>query len=709
MPTLVYSYGAQPPTLGKELLSEQLYLGHRYYNKLIELERKRRVGVREAQAAFSSELAEAEAGAARLEVQLEGVRGAVKNRRKQARKGSPATAAEKEMITWTVTQLKTLRARIKEIRATIKHDPRIKARYAELNEEQREAIKAARKACGVHWGTYLQIEEAAERAAKTCKTVEGPTFRRYDQQGRVAVQLQGMHDDEWLPQVDEALFVLGSTEKGRKEDPVACEALAGMAAPQKLPAEDRILWGQIAVAWKASRDAKKRMSFKVIADAMGIKEDALREAWKRLGLPPRPVAGLSIDDLFSCEDQRLQVEVVSQEEWRRRTGRVHKQATPADPGSARQQRRQVAFVRLRGGSDGRKPKFIELPVVLHRPLPKGAMIKGAWILQRRIGADLRYQVQFIIETPEGLPVASAPPGTAVAINLGWRQEAGLRCGYWVDSTGAHGALTLPESILGRLKKSEELRSVRDKNFDLIKLALKQWLAAWQDANSQAPRELPAWMVEKGIESLHQWRSQARLAALLRAWSPSGVARAHEEQKRFPELPSADAPKLVEENRLLGDEDILEHLIAWLAQDLHLLAWEAHGRDNALGHRKALFRDWAAQFSQRYATVVVEDYDLRTLAKTPEAEEETQHAGSAVRYQARVAAPGELRLLIKQAVQKRGGTLLEADPKNITRRDHACGYLDEERPTKLLHTCKGCGRTYDQDHNAAQNLLAQVSS
>ena len=81
----------------------------------------------------------------------------------------------------------------------------------------------------------------------------------------------------------------------------------------------------------------------------------------------------------------------------------------------------------------------------------------------------------------------------------------------------------------------------------------------------------------------------------------------------------------------------------------------------------------------------------------------------MRYQARVAAPGELRLLIKQAVQKRGGTLLEADPKNITRRDHACGYLDEERPTKLLHVCKGCGRSYDQDHNAAQNLLAQVSS
>jgi transposase len=59
------------------------------------------------------------------------------------------------------------------------------------------------------------------------------------------------------------------------------------------------------------------------------------------------------------------------------------------------------------------------------------------------------------------------------------------------------------------------------------------------------------------------------------------------------------------------------------------------------------------------------------------------------------------------VAKRGGTLLEADPKNITRRDHACGHLDEERPTALLHTCKGCGRRYDQDHNAAQNLLAQV--
>ena len=49
---MVYEYGLIQPTGGEDAVSEQIYLSHQYYNKLVELEHERRKAVLEAQLQF---------------------------------------------------------------------------------------------------------------------------------------------------------------------------------------------------------------------------------------------------------------------------------------------------------------------------------------------------------------------------------------------------------------------------------------------------------------------------------------------------------------------------------------------------------------------------------------------------------------------------------------------------------------------------------
>lgn len=42
MPTKIYNYGAKPPRENADRVGEQIWLAHRYHNRLIELERLRR-------------------------------------------------------------------------------------------------------------------------------------------------------------------------------------------------------------------------------------------------------------------------------------------------------------------------------------------------------------------------------------------------------------------------------------------------------------------------------------------------------------------------------------------------------------------------------------------------------------------------------------------------------------------------------------------
>jgi hypothetical protein len=354
------------------------------------------------------------------------------------------------------------------------------------------------------------------------------------------------------------------------------------------------------------------------------------------------------------------------------------------PSRGERGRRQRTCVRIRATSTGRDPVWVELPMVMHRPLPPG-MIKEARLTRVRVATHWRYRLSIIVDEPD---VMRHPACTdAVALDLCWRQvSSGIRVGFLADDAGRLSVLAglpgvavgdagstaqivLPDSLLSALRRCDELRSIRDGNFN----AARDELAAWLNTAT-----IPDWLRER-TTTLPQWRSAARLAALVLAWR----------EGRFP-----------------GDDEIYARLEAWRKQDKHLYEWQENLREKLLLRRREMYRVIAARLAQTYGRIVLEDIDLRQFAIQSEPEEGPRDENEA-RRQRMLAAPSQLRAEIERAAMAAGVEVVRSPAEWTTQRCHACGELERFDAAKWLHhTCSRCGASWDQDENACRNLLLE---
>jgi len=213
-PTRIWSFGALEPTENQKLLLDQLFLANRYYNTLIEIERKRRERFREIRSAAVPELAGCEKRYEQLDAQLEAILDALpKPKGKSKRKVlTPEAIAIKE-------ELKPLSLRMKALRAIFLLDTVAMAQVALTDDEANLAIKAARAATDLYWGTYLLIERQMEQVRKSKLD---PRFRRFAGEGRVGVQLQGgLSTPELLSAEDSRLRLQPRTSTPRVKKPKA--------------------------------------------------------------------------------------------------------------------------------------------------------------------------------------------------------------------------------------------------------------------------------------------------------------------------------------------------------------------------------------------------------------------------------------------------------------------------------------------------------
>lgn len=309
-------------------------------------------------------------------------------------------------------------------------------------------------------------------------------------------------------------------------------------------------------------------------------------------------------------------------------------------------------------------RYLRAPIVLHRPLPKDAIIKSASVLREHIATKYRWKLIITVQVPPLGDVERTTRASAIAIDLGWRRvESGIRVAYWQDSTGRNGALVLPNSWLDSMDKVADLRGIRDGHFNLVKSTLILWLAS---------KSLPQWLSEATATLLH-WRSTGRLAALAWRWK---------------------------DQRFDGDEQGYELAEAWRRRDKHLYEYEANLRDRLLRDRREMYRNFAAMAAREYGTLRLERLNLDDLARSDELPQRTQSH----RF---LAAPGELRRALENACQREGVAIEYIDSMNTTRECHRCGHVEVISIIELHHRCSNCGISWDQDLNAARNLLARV--
>lgn len=365
--------------------------------------------------------------------------------------------------------------------------------------------------------------------------------------------------------------------------------------------------------------------------------------------------GMRPERLYSCEDSRLRIEPAS--EW-----------GPWDPSY---DGRQAAYGKLwiRVDSEGKRkqPLWAVFPIKIHQPIPANASIKAATVQLRVVGMREQWSAK-ITYSYEATPKPQKEG--LVSLDLGWRKrpDTSLRVAYWADHTGAHGEVTMPTRILGLLRKSRDLREIQDIRFNRAVRWLMRWLAVKKDVPE---------FLEQERQYLGQWRSHSRLRKLVIFW------RNH----RFPR-----------------DGVIFGALERWLHRSRHLYQWEVNAMTTALAQRKHFYRKIAKQFAQTYGTVALEKFDLAKIKRRKQPEEGTESHQTA-RAQLHASAPGEFRQAIKYALTREGGLAVELNAAHTTEHCHECGgSCVWNQMEELHHRCEHCGALWDQDRNAAQNLL-----
>ncbi len=333
-------------------------------------------------------------------------------------------------------------------------------------------------------------------------------------------------------------------------------------------------------------------------------------------------------------------------------------------------RPQRVWLQMRIDSDERgKPVWGRWPMIMHRPLPRGSRIKGVAVTLKRVGPSEVWTAEFTVAMPDVVVDPAQVPTGTVAVDLGWRAIGDeIRVATWVGSDGARGEIRLDAWTISGLRKPEELRAIRDKNFNTARGELLLGLEA-------ASTIVPEWLAV-ATEHLVQWRSIDRLRALATRWK---------------------------DQRFAGDETLYLNLEAWRVQDEHLWDWEAHQRLGALRHRREIFRVAAADLARRYGTLVIEKFDLRVFAKKVPVEADGENVQA--RSNRHLASPSEARLALVQAFSAPGWAVRQRSAVDTTRECNACHAIEHfDQAAELSHTCSACGRRWDQDVNASDNLL-----
>jgi hypothetical protein len=265
---------------------------------------------------------------------------------------------------------------------------------------------------------------------------------------------------------------------------------------------------------------------------------------------------------------------------------------------------------------------------------------------------------------------------------------------WVGPgpTAGSGEVLLPHSWQEEEERLRGVASLRQVKF----LALRDRLAAWLLQNptptpslvalarrtirSGRDQEAPtdAAVVASLIQSLPEWRSSARLSRLAALWRAA---------------PPEDG------------ESMVAALEAWRVQDRHLGEWVAQARDQMTRRRREVYRTVASRLAAAYGTVIVEKFELPRLGREPSRETEADYQQDAGRALARMAAPGGLRHALTQAAVREGGRVLTVPAEGTTRVHAPCDtWLEADFAVSRSVWCDGCGTMFDQDFNAAENLL-----
>lgn len=335
--------------------------------------------------------------------------------------------------------------------------------------------------------------------------------------------------------------------------------------------------------------------------------------------------------------------------------------------------------RWRIGS-GEHATMVEMPVLVHRPIPPDADITMIRISRRILAGKPKVTISVIARIPS---VPQRVRGQIAAVHTGWRvlPDDSLRvaiidaphlapppagCAHVVRWHDGWGEVIVPPSWRHVWERTSQVRSQRDRNLDVARRETIEWLAAHPDIE---------WPDSIDLARIGTWRSPGRFVHL--AWTAAET---------------------------VGAEPLAELLSPWQRQDRHLWQWEANERDQIIGRRDDAWRNIAAWITSGDTVAVAID-EWAIQRRKPAVEVEDPERDRHARSNAVIASPGRLRETIRNAAAARGVHVTgRADPSHA----HLdCGH-DLDLDEGIMARCPACDTMVDQDRNAAAQLRASAT-
>ncbi len=792
-----YSYGASEPVDAdqRDLIFKQILKSHRFYNKGIEIERARQEAYRDIRNAVSADLAALDKKYKEFEDAYEEARmrlAKVRDPEKPEQclpKSKRSSSAEALAIMSEMRGIKLAKqkhyAKIKDAR--IAADAVLSANtggYAVLlqglkldhiiqhdADSKDDAAKAERRAAAV----ALALEMKAKPVGAN---------------GRPEAMSEEDHDKAWKklnefcgPRVverinHEAFRVYSSTvEEGESERATAARKQIAMkrefsALQNSARRDSECHPGQYGFVERALRaaisDTRGPPAFKSWdgTGAVGVDRDiSVRDLMSgaNAGLSVRIVdgpvrksgaVGALVDSMPNATpsevaalaaERGLHVTEGMVLDIRSRPRRDERKAAKQRPRSA-----ILSMVLGNAGKGGTK-QLVEIPFVLHRPLPEDGEIKQVYLHVSRIGSRKVYELIFTISASSfgamavrrdfvgGVPMPPERRGT-LAVNLGWRMVTtadglrGIRVAKTWDGFKSEEVILENRSREKHEYAAQTLIGHSDKHFMEAKAVFAAYLKKYRgEVDFSSVHELTS----KKWDTIHLWQSHANLIRSAEALVKVHLGDAGRERirelwqkwraERFSHRPSAAELRLTAEQRSTYDLFLgFEATCAWLAaqgvaspheqmalflewwrrKDVHLTDMARNIQKRIQRNRREVYRVKAAQWAAQYERVVIEKWDKSATAKTPAAENDVrtkqQEKAAAIRQFCGVSI---FTLALKERLGKR---LVEASAEGITRTHFDCGGVAGDAVTDVDAACPKCSRQFDQDLNAARHLWERES-
>ncbi len=284
------------------------------------------------------------------------------------------------------------------------------------------------------------------------------------------------------------------------------------------------------------------------------KMDPARPRWNGTGiLGIQLQGGRAVVQLASGKEPTIRLKLPV-----RREGRV-KHAPSARREGRRFESRTTVSYRLR--SQDLKPVMIELPLMVHRDLPKDASVIWAKLAVGRSGERFYYSVQFTVQSEANERKEFGGGTVAICLQGDKIQYAG------------EGEESKTFHFNPRLEKIASLQSIRDRS--------RNEIVARMRGQCESEDDLPRWVT-----------------AAIDAEDGNGSCR----------WLVRTIDRIVRKDPIFT-EKFREELKAWAYHENHLYQWQSDMRTNALRARKDAYRVWASQLRKKYRHLILDNRRL----------------------------------------------------------------------------------------------------